>query len=44
MRYLLFLVIALGIFSNSPSPDLTTVKSVDLERYSGKWYEIAQPV
>ncbi|MEE4175943.1 MAG: lipocalin family protein [Bacteroides sp.] len=41
----LFLILFMMLFSckgQSPSVDLTTVKTLDIERYLGTWYEIAR--
>ncbi|MDH3494622.1 MAG: lipocalin family protein [Acidobacteriota bacterium] len=40
----LLLAFAVGAFAQSPGKEakLTTVGSVDLDRYEGKWYEIAR--
>ncbi len=40
MRYL-FVLALFGLFSCSKAPDLPVVEKVDLERYQGRWYEIA---
>ncbi len=38
------LALAAGVFAQSPATEtkLSTVESVDLKRYQGKWYEIAR--
>lgn len=42
-KYLLLLTLAfLFIACSSKNPALNTVKSVDLDKYLGKWYEIAR--
>jgi apolipoprotein D and lipocalin family protein len=42
MKLLLFVVFPLLFFGCSSYPPLEVVKSVDLKRYLGKWYEIAK--
>ena len=39
---LLISIMMASILSGNPSGDLPTVKQVDLQRYSGLWYEIAR--
>ncbi len=39
MRY--FILVFISFFSSIHAQPLQTVKQVDLERYAGKWYEIA---
>jgi apolipoprotein D and lipocalin family protein len=38
---LIWIVWGLGFASNSLSQTMQTVRSVDLNKYAGKWYEIA---
>ena len=41
-RLIPFVMVLFGLFSCGSSEDLETVKMVDLEKYSGTWYEIAR--
>ena len=36
------LALLVGFFNSTKNPDLPTVKEVDLNKYAGKWYEIAK--
>jgi apolipoprotein D and lipocalin family protein len=38
----LILALALAGLAVAPAPDMTPVASVNLERYAGRWYEIAK--
>jgi apolipoprotein D and lipocalin family protein len=40
-KYCWFFMLVLGLFSCKNSSQLQTVPSVDVNRYMGKWYEIA---
>lgn len=42
VNYLGLVILAFVLFSCSNYPPLEVVKSVDLEKYSGKWYEIVR--
>ncbi len=36
------MLFAVAVFAQKPGPEVKTVSKVDLQRYAGKWYEIAK--
>lgn len=42
MRFALILLTMFSFMSSNPKHELPTVKKVDLQKYSGLWYEIAR--
>ena len=42
MRFALILLTMFNFMSSYPKKELPTVKKVDLQKYSGQWYEIAR--
>lgn len=38
----LSIALVFGIFDTTKNPDLPTVKALKLDRYAGKWYEVAK--
>lgn len=40
--FLLFIASVMSLFGQAKAPELRTVGSVDIERYAGRWYEIAK--
>lgn len=42
MRFALILLTMFNVMSSNPKKELLTVKKVDLQKYSGRWFEIAR--
>jgi apolipoprotein D and lipocalin family protein len=42
VKYLLFLTFGLALVAHAGEPDPTVVPTVDFQRYSGLWYDIAR--